>query len=254
MGKKLYLPIFRQIEYFFVQDENSLSVLKTVGIEKAAIAGDTRVDRVVEIASGVKEYPEISDFIDESDVMVLGSVWPSDIKILYQFIQVKSKFMKFIIAPHNVGTNEIEELINNFDHTLRYSDLVTGSDYSESRILIIDNIGMLSSLYQYAKYAYVGGAFRGALHNLLEPAVYGIPVFYGQHASNQKFNEAILLGQSGGGIHFSEIEEMEAAFNKMQSDPLIYKEAASAAYHYIRSMQGATKKIMQYLNRFIAEE
>lgn len=158
--------------------------------------------------------------------------------------------MKFIIAPHNIQSNEIEKLEALFSETIRYSE-AQESTVSDFRLLIVDNMGMLSSLYRYGEFAFVGGAFRGALHNTLEAAVYGVPVCFGDHPNNQKFKEAIGLVKTAGGFTFSTVEELNDWFESLWKDEEKYRSAADQSRAFVQEGAGATPLVVNKILEFL---
>ena len=156
--------------------------------------------------------------------------------------------IKFIIAPHNINTEEIASLETRFDAVGKFSN---PENLAEKRILVIDNMGMLASLYKYANYAFIGGGFRGALHNTLEAAVYGIPVFFGNHENNKKFKEAIELTELGAAFPISIVSDLEERFESMFQNIEVYKPVALAAFDYVRSKSGATETIMKKVKKLL---
>jgi 3-deoxy-D-manno-octulosonic-acid transferase len=238
-----FLPILRGIDHYFVQDEASFELAKNIEIPFATIAGDTRFDRVVEIANGAKRIPIMEKFKGNSKLMVLGSTWPSDIVHLTEFIQTNKHQLKFAIAPHNISESDISKLLLTFPDAVKFSDGPSNIQDSSS-ILIIDNMGMLSSLYSYGDFAFIGGAFRGALHNTLEAAVYAIPVAFGEHPNNKKFKEAIELVNNGGGFTFSDKNEFNLKFKELFENQSKYTKMSQAAGAYVKANAGATAFIM----------
>ena len=183
-----FSKILKSITYFYVQNEESRSLLNSIGIKNVKVVGDTRFDRVYDIYKESKNYPKIEKFLKKNQTLIIGSSWKSDIKILKEGI-LKNDKLKFIIAPHNVNKDEIIFIENSFpNNTIKYSDLDLNK-YYDKNILIIDNIGMLSSIYRYGNIAYIGGGFEGTLHNSLEAAIWDLPILYGKHKNNKKFYE-----------------------------------------------------------------
>jgi 3-deoxy-D-manno-octulosonic-acid transferase len=238
---RFFHRVFRSINHFFVQDEESYQLISRIS-SKVTIAGDTRFDRVIEIARNAKKIEKVDAFIAGKPVFVLGSTWISDLNIIGPFIRKHQEKIKFIVAPHNIGEDDLIEIEKTFEETVRFS---SGETVEEKEILIIDNMGMLSSLYSYADYAFIGGAFRGALHNTLEAAVYGIPVFFGQHQNNNKFAEAIELVKVGGGFSFLTLEEFEKKFAELQLNNENYHVMSKAAGDFVKLNAGATELVMK---------
>ena len=195
---KSYGSIFRKIlgnfSWFFVQNLESIKLLKSIGITNASVAGDTRFDRVYEITQQGQDIPVANQFKNSQKVFVIGSCWPEDMDLLAAFIN-ENQFLKFIIAPHEISEEFLSEIENSLQvKTVRFSE--AGAGVEEARVLLIDNIGMLSRLYRYGEFAYIGGAFGKGLHNILEAACYGVPVFFG-NKNYEKFQEAKELIMRG---------------------------------------------------------
>ena len=235
----------KKFSAFFVQDEKSRSLLGSIGITDVTVSGDTRFDRVNDICSHPQDIGKAEKFCTGSDVMVLGSTWPSDIKILAGLINDLSVPLKFMIAPHNIDKAHLAGI----EAALSVPVVRFSSDTipPEARVMIVDNVGMLYSLYRYGKIAYVGGAFKGGLHNILEPAAYGIPVIFGNHPSNSKFRETGGLMAAGGGFTVRDEHELTDTVKKLLTEPEVYKNCAEASRRYITGNTGATEKIVQYL-------
>ncbi|XOV93289.1 MAG: 3-deoxy-D-manno-octulosonic acid transferase [Bacteroidota bacterium] len=247
---KFYHEVLRGIKHYFVQDELTGKKLSEIGIDQFTVAGDTRFDRVMEIARNAGDVPLIQTFLKESEeLMVIGSAWASDLEVIKPFILDRMGKMKFIIAPHNIDDHHLEPFVR-LPESIRYSQLSKG-DSSGFRILIIDNIGMLSQLYKYAQYALIGGAFNGTLHNVLEAAVYGIPVFFGKNKNNHKFLEAKGLIESGGGFSFADSNELNDLFEILQKDEKQYQNAAMSAGEFVKSGTGATGLIIENIKALL---
>ena len=167
----------QKITHFFVQDEQSLELLNSVKIYHADIGGDTRFDRVLQVVSENKSYPQIETFAANQQVIVAGSTWPADEDILFELLKKTENSFKIIIAPHEIGEMRIDQVLKKFKafNPRLYSEFDTAKN-KDTKVMIINNMGMLSYLYRYAKIAYVGGGFGAGIHNLLEAVTYGIPV------------------------------------------------------------------------------
>lgn len=240
--------------HFFVQNGESVSLLQTIGLTKnVTLSGDTRFDRVIEIAENFQPNSFIENFCAGSAVIVAGSTWLEDDKELAHYVNSR-KSVKFIIAPHNIGKSRLEECRKLYKNSKFYSSFVAATDTTNINALIIDNVGMLSSLYKYATISYIGGGFgEDGVHNVLEAAVYGKPVVYGPEY--EKFNEAIELLESGGGISIENALELEATFDNLLNNSADYNTSASASINYVYSKRGATQKILQFIqeNRLLTK-
>jgi 3-deoxy-D-manno-octulosonic-acid transferase len=238
---------------FFVQNNTTLNLLNGIGIQNAEISGDTRFDRVRQICNNPKTIEIAMKFSLDSNVLVLGSTWPSDMENLRSYINKNPLHLKYIIAPHNIHKNEIQGLEKDLSLNCIRISQAKDKDLSACDVLIIDNIGMLSSLYQYGKVAYIGGAFNGALHNILEAATYGLPVIFGKHENNAKFQEAVDLVKNGGAFMIQSSDDFEKKSDTLFSDPKYYGLASHECSSYVIDNSGATDKIMHYINTIIRD-
>ncbi|MCC6251615.1 MAG: 3-deoxy-D-manno-octulosonic acid transferase [Bacteroidia bacterium] len=236
--------------HFFVQNNESKELLSNIGYQQVTISGDTRFDRVLEIKNQLKTFKNVDAFVQNSKVLVAGSTYHNDEiiirKAFSEFIK-ESENIKLIIAPHEVSTHRINEVLNTFGvhDSVRYSQL--DNNFNNKKILIIDNIGMLSSLYGYAHFAYIGGGFDKGIHNILEAAVFEIPLLIGPR--NDKFQEAKdLLSQQGAFLvqHESDILEFLRLF---VSDIQKSTEAGKHCIDYVNNKKGAVSIIIQYMKQ-----
>ncbi|MEJ7643827.1 MAG: glycosyltransferase N-terminal domain-containing protein [Chryseolinea sp.] len=237
-----YRSILAKVSHFFVQNESSMKLLRSIGIEQCSMAGDTRFDRVFQIVNNAEELPVASEFKGQQKLFVIGSCWPADLQQLAPFINEHN--IKFIIAPHEISESfitAIERALPN--KTVRYSsaDKIDAAAY---QVLIIDNVGMLSRLYRYGEFAYVGGAFGKGLHNILEAACYGRPVFFGNQ-NFQKFQEAVDLISLGGAFAIGSTFDLTSTYQTLLSNER-YTQASHAAASYVKQNLGATEKIVSY--------
>lgn len=244
---KWYGAFFRKLllkfNHFFVQNTASAEVLQRIGINQVTVAGDTRFDRVWQLLQVHEKFPVIEQFKGADKLMVVGSSWPEDLDVLLPFIHDQHRHTKFIIAPHEIseaGIRNIERHLTS--KTLRYSAARHVPDPGEYQVLIIDNIGMLAQLYRYAEYAWVGGGYGKGLHNILEAAVYGIPVFFG-NKNFHKFPEATDLINRGGAFAVSDYADLKAKFEAV-NDPATYLMACEITRLYVEEKRGATQKII----------
>ena len=253
---KWYGGIHREmLGYFthlFVQNEASRQLLGRIGFEdKSTLNGDTRFDRVVEIAERNELLDVIDVFCQNSRVIVAGSTWLDDEEELEHYANIHPE-ISFIVAPHEIHSERLREIKALFKKSVLYSDYVQKavdkktSIRRECNTLIIDNIGMLSKLYRYATVCYVGGGFgEDGVHNVLEAAVYGKPVVFGPVFN--KYTEAIELVEEGGGLSVDTAIELEKLFDRLLSDQEMYLETARAAKRYVYSKKGATDRILTYI-------
>lgn len=239
-----FRKILRNFNAFFVQNQETKKLLGSIGIN-SVIAGDTRFDRVLQIIATAKEIDLVKSFKADQQVWVIGSCWPEDIDVLSPFIHDHSYHLKFIIAPHEVNDKFLAEIERSLQlKTVRFSK-AGYDDVKNAQVLIIDNIGMLSTLYKYGEVAYVGGAFGAGLHNILEAACYGIPIFFG-NKNYEKYQEANDLIMRGGAFEVSGYADLKAKYQLLNSKPENYLLACEVTKSYVEENRGATKKIVDY--------
>jgi len=234
--------------HVFVQNRTSLQLLEPVGLSgKSSVAGDTRFDRVIEIAETASTIPGIEQFLNNSHSIVAGSTWPKDEDVLRESIKaINDPSLKLVIAPHEISKHRISELTNQFPGSVLYSQCTTsGFPTGNPNVLIIDNIGMLSRLYKYAYITYVGGGFGKGIHNTLEAAVFGKPVLFGP--AYEKFNEAIDLVANGGAVSIMNAKECTIALQKLLQDQHEYLSSCDKAKEYVYANRGATQTIIQFI-------
>ena len=223
----------------FVIGEESRKILQDHGIS-SIVSGDARFDRVAEIVAADRKFPEIEKFVGDQKVFMAGSPWPSDMVHLGPALKNLHDH-RFIIAPHDISASSLAYFQKQFNgECILYSQLIQ-KDAEGRRVLIIDNIGMLSSLYRFATLAYVGGGFKEGLHNVLEPAAWGLPVIFGPEI--HKFPEARGLIQSGGGFVVENSQELENTFDLL-SDPEKLRAAGENSHAYIQKGKGSVELIL----------
>ncbi|HTI59192.1 3-deoxy-D-manno-octulosonic acid transferase [Mucilaginibacter sp.] len=244
----LYREMLGFVTHFFVQDENSKNLLQNIHITNVSVSGDTRFDRVWANAQSPKSFPLIQEFTKGSQVFIAGSTWPEDEELLAQLIKTQPNW-KFIIAPHEIK----EEKINRFiallpeNSTSKYSLLTAHHAPLTNQTLIIDNIGILSSLYQYGQVAYIGGGFGAGIHNTLEAAAFGLPVIFGPNY--HKFKEARDLVSLELGFSINNAEELKETFSYLMDDTHL-KSISKKIKDYVKENTGATEMIMKYLDNY----
>jgi 3-deoxy-D-manno-octulosonic-acid transferase len=251
------LGFFRHL---FLQGDSSANLLKTLAFPpQFTVSGDTRFDRVSAIAAGFTPIEEIAAFCGNHRVIIAGSTWQEDEEELDHYANTHPD-LRFIIAPHEIDEAHLRSTENLFKYTIRFSKWqksyknTTVTSSQPPNVLIIDNIGMLSRLYHYATITYVGGGFgNDGIHNILEAAVYGKPVFFGPVFD--KFSEAIDMLECGGAYTVENALDLEKTMNRLLSDSVEYNEACKAALDYTQQNRGATKTILDFIvkNRLIAD-
>lgn len=240
---RFYRNILGYFSYFFVQNDESIRLLKSIGITNCQRAGDTRFDRVYAIVKRGEEIPIAKKFKGNDKVFVIGSSWPEDMDVLAPFINEGR--LKFIVAPHEISEStlhNIERLLQ-VNH-IRYSQVSENQNLDDYSVLIIDNIGMLSRLYRYGEFAYIGGAFGQGLHNILEAACYGAPILFG-NKNFEKFQEATDLINRGGAFEVSDYTDLKTKY-EMLNVPENFLLACEVTRQYVEENLGATEKIMTY--------
>ena len=243
-----YRNALKTFDYFFVQNESSKLLLQKLGFENVKISGDTRFDRVVSILERDNSLDFIKQFKNNTTTIVIGSSWPKDENLLVNYINQTNENVKFIIAPHNIKAEQIQELKNSISKkTLLFSDynlekrLITS--LQEYDVFIIDTIGILTKIYSYADIAYVGGGFGNpGIHNILEPATFGIPIIVGPNFSH--FAEAIALVHQEGCVSISNQNELNDAFSYLILNEDIRHEKGHICSTFVQMNKGATKIIL----------
>jgi 3-deoxy-D-manno-octulosonic-acid transferase len=239
-----FRKILRNFKWFYVQDQNSLDLLHNVGLGNITVAGDTRFDRVMQLTENAREIPQIETFRGNEKLFLAGSSWKPDEEIITCYINKYPERMKWIFAPHETESGNIEKLMKMFSvRCVRFSEFNDKS--SDARVMIIDNIGMLSSAFRYAYIAGIGGGFGKGIHNILEPACWSIPVIFGPN--HLKFREAVHMKAIGGARVYENYDDFERIINEWLTDTASYKKAAEAAGKYVKENAGATHKIVQGL-------
>jgi len=234
-----------RFSHIFVQDTKSAELLENAGIEKVTIAGDTRFDRVVEIAASAREIPRIENFRGNEKMVMVGSSWWQDEEIIARYIKENKGNIKWVFAPHEIdGTNidRLEKLLG--ISAVRFSEYEGKS--GDARVMIIDNIGMLSSAYRYAHIAVIGGGFGKGIHNILEAACWGIPVVFGPN--HKKFREAVEMIASGGARTYGNFDDFRAIIDNWLTDENSWRISAANARDYVKRNTGATNIILSHIN------
>lgn len=242
-----------RFDHLFVQTPASKKLVDEIGLANTCtVSGDTRFDRVIEIAEQFKAINGIDQFIQNSKIVVAGSTWPEDEEVLQKaFTSISVQPLKLILAPHEINEKHLAEIEKLFPGSIRYSQLpATGSELKASNCLIIDNVGMLSKLYKYADIAYIGGGLKSnGVHNVLEAAVYNKIVLFGPYF--YKYTEATGLVQAGGAISFTDEKKdgvlLRQLIEALLTDNAEYTFRCRAAGDYVRSNKGATKKILDFI-------
>lgn len=240
-----FRKILKKFECIFVQDEMSRQVLVKNDVKHVSVVGDTRIDRVVTNAANIELDYKILQFVDDHTTIVYGSVWGSDMAIVSGMIEKFPEF-KHIIAPHDISIPNIKTICGHLSFKFSlYADFNI-----ENNILIIDNIGMLSKLYKTAKYVYIGGGFQKGIHNILEPTIFNVPVFFGP--KYQKFNEAVDLCTQGTSFSITSPIEMIEKVEYFENYNEKYIANGLVLKKYFDKNKGATDKIVAHLSHYLS--
>lgn len=242
----LQRKMLSRFDHLFVQNEESKKLMDEIGLESiCSVSGDTRFDRVIQVAEKFEPMPAIEKFVEGNKVMVAGSTWKEDEEMMQQaFARLTNDSLKLIIAPHEINQTHLADLKKLFPNSINYSELSSHVDMPA--VLIIDNIGMLSRLYKYAFITYVGGGLRQmGVHNVLEAAVYRKPVLIGPFY--KKYIEAVELVQSGGALVVSTDHELASTISALLHDVSNYTKVSTASEQYVRDKKGATEKIVGFI-------
>ena len=238
------------LTHLFVQNESSLELLSFIGIKNVTVSGDTRFDRVVDIAAHAQRFPLVEAFAAGSHLLVAGSTWPADEELIFGLMQKPGLKFKLIIAPHETYPAHINAIMAMAgSNALRYST-ANETNISGANVLVIDSIGMLSALYRYATLTYIGGGFGVGIHNTLEAATFGKPVIFGPTYS--KFAEAREMLELGAAFSIKNEAELFSAVEHLLNDSDAYSIAAQQAGDYVKARAGATRIIMRKLAETIS--
>ncbi|MDO5497886.1 MAG: glycosyltransferase N-terminal domain-containing protein [Alistipes sp.] len=230
-------------EQIFVQNEESRQLLHSIGFDNVIVAGDTRFDRVAAIANAAKKIPMVERFKSESRLFVAGSTWGPDEDILQVLIN-QNPDIKFVIAPHEMDEDRMAKIISNTSHgAIRYTQCDDTTDFTRYQVLILDTMGMLSSVYGYATWSYIGGGFGVGIHNTLEAATFALPIAFGP--KYQKFKEARDMVALGAATKVESAEDLIKWFTPLRDDEILLDRVSSIAKDYTMKNQGATSLFMK---------
>ena len=240
----------RQATHFFVQTEKSKQLLESIGIKQVIVCGDTRFDRVKAIAEKVEPFPFMETFCQNKKIIIAGSSWGPDEHLLAQLLQHFPDY-KLVVAPHEISrTPEVKETFA-ASKTALYTSM-NEEELADTQVLIIDTIGILSRLYQYSTVSYIGGAFKTGLHNILEAAVYGKPLFFGPHYDH--FNEAVNLVALKGAFSVNSTAEMQAIMEKFEQNPDYYAQTCEICQQFVADNSGAADTIYKQIEESICRD
>lgn len=238
---KTYSNVLKCFTHFFVQNDESRRLLARLGITNVSITGDTRFDRVLQIKRQAKKLPLVEAFKHDYKVFVAGSSWPPDEDIFIRYFNERRDW-KLIIAPHVIGEDHLRQIMSKLERKTVRLTKATEADVREADCLIVDCFGLLSSIYGYGDVAYIGGGFGVGIHNVLEAAVWGMPVIFGPN--NKRFQEAQGLKACGGGIEIDSYEQFAAVMDTYVADKKALEEDSAKAAGYVADNAGATDGIL----------
>ncbi len=263
-----YRNVLFCLDHILVQNQESERLLKSIDYEQVTLAGDTRLDRVVQISKQAKTFSLIEQFKGNTPLLIVGSAWPDDLEVIFSFLNNFNQPLKVIVAPHEINPEQIKSWQEKVTaKSLIYSQLLGKSEneggqtekrrtengnflpgaLDSSSLLFLDTVGMLSSIYRYADFVFVGGGYRDGLHNTMEPAVFGMPIFFGQ-PYYQKFQEALDLLQLGGAQTVANADEFTKVFTEVYENEELRKHKADICREYVQKNAGATEKVMEIIN------
>ena len=242
-----YRKALKAFTYFFVQNESSKQKIEAIGFNNVIVSGDTRFDRVNAILERDNSLDYIEKFKNNQTTIVIGSSWPKDEALIAEYINQAPDDVKFIIAPHNIKTEQISNLKSQITKSSVLFSEKNNFDLSNYSVFIIDTIGLLTKIYSYGTIAYVGGGFGNpGIHNILEPATFGIPIIIGPNFSN--FAEAVELVKLKGCTVISNSDELKNSFDQLINDENFLKEKGQICKSYIQDNTGATNSIMKIVS------
>ena len=244
-----YRNLLTNFDHILVQNKQSVDLLTSIGITRTTLAGDTRFDRVAQVAATRRDIPEAAAFVgnpnaSDRPTLVVGSAWAADMAVLIPMLNAFTQPLRVLIAPHEIHEAEIENWRAQLTApSVRFSTLGTSPAPAGTRYLFIDNIGMLTSLYQYGNVAYIGGAFGKGLHNCLEAATFGLPLLFGPNY--QRFQEAVDLVKQGGAFQVRSAAELTETFTRLCTNTPERERAGAICRTYVVDNTGATERVMQ---------
>lgn len=240
-----YRKMLTTFTHLFVQNGESKDLLNKIGFNNVSIAGDTRFDRVYSIAMNAKVLPEVEDFSQSRSVLIAGSTWPKDEENIINYLNKSDKDYKYIIAPHEVDENHVQNIVSKISKTwVRYTK-ASKEEIDNAEVLVIDCIGVLSSLYRYGDVSYIGGGFGRGIHNTLEAATFGMPIIFGPNY--HKFKEAKDLISKGAAYSYENYDSLEKLLDQYHFNTNLRDESGNLAKSYVDETRGATSKILSVI-------
>lgn len=240
----------KKITYILAQNDDSVDLLINSGVKNVLLSGDTRFDRVYDISLNPAKYRDIEAFIGSSRVFIVGSMWDKDGEIIAELVnRGYNDNIKYIVAPHEIDECKINDFSNKLNSKVVKLSDTDKSEYSSAKVLIIDRIGILCHVYQYATIAYIGGGFGKGIHNILEAAVFGTPVIFGPNY--KKFNEAIELVKCGGAFPITNLKELLHINDKLLGNYNLLENASKCSKEYVYQNKGVAGKAVSVISSFI---
>lgn len=243
---KWFAKHLKMFKHLFIQDIGSSKLLMQINIKNFSISGDTRFDRVFQNTHKPRKFEEISAFSKNNKILLVGSSWPADEKLIAEYFSSTFEKIKIIIAPHEITEAHLQSIENLFKTAKikRWSKLNSNDNLQDLEVLIVDSLGKLMHIYQYANVAYIGGGFGVGIHNILEAACFGKPIIFGPNY--QKFKEARDLIELNGAFSIKNINSLRKESDKLFSDKSLLNSASRICKQYVKSNIGATDKIYEF--------
>ena len=242
---KWYLKAISTYEHIFVQNQESFDLLHRYGYTNVSLSGDTRLDRVGQIADAAPRLEKLEFFCNGQRAIIAGSTWKEDEDFFIPYVNKSPSGLKFVIAPHEVTQQTIERICNSLEKKYAFYSTATQKELVDADVLIVDGYGYLNSIYRYGMMAYVGGGFNSGIHSILEPAVFGLPVIFGP--DYHKFQEAFDMLDLGAACCINDGEQLELVMEDFRLNPEKLLSASNIARSYVNRNRGASKEIVKYL-------
>ena len=242
---KWYLKAIATYEHIFVQNQESFDILHKFGFINVSLSGDTRLDRVGEIADAAPRLDKLEIFCGSQKAIIAGSTWKEDEDLFIPYLNKSQSGQKFVIAPHEVTPQSLERVCSALEKPYAFYSTATSEELINAEVLIVDGYGYLVSVYRYGMLAYVGGGFTSGIHSTLEPAAFGLPVIFGP--DYQKFQEAHDMLSLGAATCINNYEELETQIDSYRANPEKLQYDSAIARGYVNKNRGASKEIVKYL-------
>ena len=249
---KWFRKHLQYFEHFYAQNEQTALIAEKHDLKKITIAGDTRFDRVAEIASQNEEIDLVKEFAANHFTVIAGSSWPAEHNLLAKLCNHGPDDIKYIIAPHELNEKQYELLEKNIEAKVTRLSQVSETQVKHARVLIIDSIGLLSRLYRYGNVALIGGGFGKGIHNVLEPAVYGLPVIFGPEY--KKFHEAVTMVAQKIAFPINNYQQLETIIGKLYHNKEYLREKSTQTRLFVEHQLGATDLILQEIEKQIVNQ